>query len=501
MMDEIKRYTGISFVIASIILLAVLIILPINQYFIHIDEYYTLGLIKVPLIDGIKLTAMNVHPPLYYIILKIITSALTAIKVGYNTLFVAKMVSVIPYVILSVVGLTKIRKEYGWLTAGLFLFCVLAMSELYIFYVIARMYSWALLFIVMSFIYLKDVLVKSDLKSWTCLTVFAVLGAYTHYFVAISTIIMYLLLLSYICLNKLNNKKEKLREIKKWLISSFCGIILYLPWVQTLLNQMKAVHANYWIKAPTLYDIVNYFSYSSSVSENNAIKVFSILVLIFFCALAITKYKESSKLKNKIDRITNIENSYIFIGIGVFLLTIIIGVIISLTYKPVFIKRYLLPSLGLIWLSFSILIPKITNRKFFAISIILIISLAGFSMADNLNTQPGEYNQIMNEMNHNDTIVIICDAMNFLKFENSLNNTEIYTIDPGLGEDWDKILNKYHTYNKIKSDNINKILKNNTNKDIYLIEKEGDNILPKNTKTEKIGTISSRLYAYKIITN
>ena len=64
---------------------------------------------------------------------------------------------------------------------------------------------------------------ENNIKYWILLSICAVLGAYTHYFVAIAFVAMYIILfVSQILLNK-ENKKD---SIKNWLISVVVGIIL-----------------------------------------------------------------------------------------------------------------------------------------------------------------------------------------------------------------------------------------------------------------------------------
>lgn len=131
---KIEDYIGIIFFIGAIIILLSLIFNPITHLFIQVDEYFTIGLIHLPILNGIQLTAIDVHPPLYYLILKFITKILTFLHISYSTLYVSKLFSILPYFILLLVSGTKIRKEYGWLTAGIFILTIGIMSDFYILY-------------------------------------------------------------------------------------------------------------------------------------------------------------------------------------------------------------------------------------------------------------------------------------------------------------------------------------------------------------------------------
>lgn len=197
-MENMKNNIGKLLFAISIILCAYMIFSNLTHVVFEIDEYFTLALIKFPLKDIITITSNDVHPPLYYLILKLGVKTLDLLNIQYELIYVLKILSIIPYILILIVSSTKIKRQYNWLTAGLFAFTLVTLSEFFINYLSIRMYSWALLFLVMSFIYLKDVIVESDKKSWILFTVFTILGAYTHYFVALSSFLIYFGLLAHI---------------------------------------------------------------------------------------------------------------------------------------------------------------------------------------------------------------------------------------------------------------------------------------------------------------
>ena len=192
--EDKKNLIGIALFAISVLMLGLMIFNPLNYSFIHIDEWYTLSLLQMSFIDGLKLTAADVHPPLYYLIVKIVLKVLSVLNIEYNMILISKIVTILPYALLLIVFGTKVKNEFGWLTAGIFVFVFGTMSEFFFKFITLRMYGWGLLFLVLSYIYLYDVFNKSDRKSWFLLTIFSVCGAYTHYFIAISSVLMYLFL-------------------------------------------------------------------------------------------------------------------------------------------------------------------------------------------------------------------------------------------------------------------------------------------------------------------
>lgn len=336
-MEENKSKIGKILFVISILICAYMILSNLNQVIFEIDEYFTFALIKFPVNDMITITSNDVHPPLYYLILKAVIKSLNVLNISYNLLYVLKILSIIPYVLILFISATKIKKEYNWLTAGLFTFTLATLSEFFINYLSIRMYSWAILFLVLSFIYLKGVIEKSDKKSWILFTLFTILGAYTHYFVALSSFLIYISLLIYILYNKSKS------DFKKWIISVIFIIVSYIPWMTSLFNQLHSVHENYWI--PQI-DFNYFINCISSIAVNNSdftinpinnlpLQFLTIGILIFIVILAIKKYNNKTP-----------EDHYILTGIFLFFATIILGIGLSITFKPIIRVRYLIPTIA-----------------------------------------------------------------------------------------------------------------------------------------------------------
>ena len=134
-----------------------------------------MAIIKHSYAEVINLTAKDVHPPLYYLILKIIVDGVRALVPEISVIYVAKLVSVIPYIILMLVFATKVHKEWGYYVAGTGEFGILAMSNLINYGVEIRMYSFSVLFVTLTYLYIYDV-VKRD---GFCCAIWNVSGVYT----------------------------------------------------------------------------------------------------------------------------------------------------------------------------------------------------------------------------------------------------------------------------------------------------------------------------------
>ncbi|WP_305557086.1 hypothetical protein [Methanobrevibacter sp. V74] len=505
-----KDWVGISLFLISLIILSFMVYL-IKHPFVMYDEYFTLGLVNTSIFQLISITSSDVHPPLYYIILKFSIKIVSLLQIPLKSIFVSKFVSVIPYFILLIISGTKIREDYDWFTAGIFIFVIGVMSDFFINYMIMRMYSWALLFFVLSFIYLKDVMLKSNKKSWVLLTLFTILGAYTHYFVALSSSIIYFLLLVYILFikddeinkdnggidikGKINNIVPKLREneFKKWIISVIALIILYIPWIPILLQQMINVNDSFWIKPIGVDETINFFIFAITNSySDNGLAIFCLIIIL---SLVIFQYK-----KNKKD-----ENFYIITGICVFLGVIFIGIGFSLISQPIIIDRYLLPSIGVLWLVFAISIGKIDNNKniIMVLIVILILSIGGVSQAISkdisIYKSTVHDEKIFKTMNREDNTVIYEDGVTLLRYHGYLDKTEEYNFN----RDTNRIVLDNHTlhnaieFKDINSNKLNQLIIENNDKNIYYIGcgKVNDNF--EKIDTIKISGKNSDIYIIK----
>lgn len=471
---EYKDIIGTVFLALSIIMLGYMLVSPFNQMIIHIDEYFTLSVLHFPITDLAYVISHDVHPPLHYLLLKAVTDILTIFGIQFDNIFVYKLMSIVPYAIILIVSVTKIKNEYGYLTAGLFSFSMAVMSEFLVYYSIIRMYSWAMIFVILSFVYLKDVLDKNDTKSWALLTIFSVLAAYTHYFAAIPIVCIYISLFVYLFMND----KEKL---KYWLISVIAGIILFIPWLLSLMSQVAFVSEGYWIPELTVKQLIGFLGYFVTSTRNLYTCMFSIVIFAIFIAYSFKIFKDI----NRTDRF------YVLCGIIAFFGTIIIGSTVSIV-RPILVDRYLLPSAAILWFTISFIIGKIEAKKEFLISfaLILLLLLAGISQlgssydfyATNNMNKEAFFNQISRDNNS----IVINDARNRMFYMEYSNSTEMYLLNPP-SELYGYNLSELHdTYDfkEISKDEIQELIKDNPDKNIYIISKNSK--FDKHVKTKPI---------------
>jgi hypothetical protein len=71
------------------------------------DESYTIALISHDFSEIVQIDAKDVHPVLYYFLLKIVTS------IFGNSILIARLFSVLAGILIGILGFTHIRKDFG----------------------------------------------------------------------------------------------------------------------------------------------------------------------------------------------------------------------------------------------------------------------------------------------------------------------------------------------------------------------------------------------------
>ena len=465
--------------VVSVLFLGYMILSPLNGLFIHVDEYFTYGLMYFNIGDMIAVTGNDVHPPLYYLILKAFTFILSSLNIHYDLLYAMKIVSVIPYILILIFSFVKVKRDYGWFAAGLLPFSLVVMSEYLMYFITGRMYSWGLLFLLISFIYYRNLLNTQDAKSWIIFTICSVLGAYTHYFVAIPSFILYMILL-------VNYIREK-AELKKWFISVIAAVVAYVPWIFTLMRQVGGVSEGYWIKPIDFSSVLEFFGYYATNLGNIFIIILAIISLAVMLIILFRNYDELEG-----------DSLFILSGFIVFAGTIIIGCVVSFVMQPILIARYLMPAGALVWFSIAVLIGKIENRRIFSICLVLILLLtcAGLynvavsthdTYADALNDK-----KLIDSIDSDDSIVIFNAGTGLMGIGELLDHSTVYAYNCDYVKQVDiNRLNESLEFTKITDSNLTDVIKAHDGKVFFVCSSGGDDI---DMDKKEIGKIGSTKY-------
>lgn len=332
--------------------LAVLIVFSFS-YDIWYDEAYTIALIKNSYADMLECIAQDAHPPLYYLFLKTVVDGVRFLIPAIPVIFIAKIVSVIAYVLLFVVLITKVRKEWGQYVAALGVVCLVGMNWMLDFGLEVRMYSWGMCFVSLAFIEVKDVLDKGRLLDWVLFVAYSLCAAYTHYFACVAVGFLYIVLLWRVC-------RTEGRRCWHWIVAAVITVVCYLPWLAVFITQLHQVNRSFWIPPFSMKTIIG----SIVCIADNPLLVIAVMYL-----LARTAKSLRSALSDGGGVIA-------ITGILVPVFVIAVSVVASWLMRPIFLWRYLVPAICCFWLGTLILVRYKFNRQVRIITAVLIVMIS-----------------------------------------------------------------------------------------------------------------------------
>ena len=363
---HIKKYCRVCYWKLIVSLYAVILFL---MNFIRIfdnnfwgDEAFTVNLVKYSIPEIIEKTAADMHPPLYYLFVKLVYTIIGNQGWGYH------LVSLIPCAIIIIFALTVIWKNLGWVVSIILITFTCLSDNAVHFNVEVRMYSWGALFVLLSYYCFYNILESDSWRSYCLFILSSLAAAYTHYYCLISVAFFYIALLFYALLSK----KLSIRKVISVFVITIVG---YLPWFFVMLQSMLDRADNYWITyTPTFRESLQYLFSNQFPSW-----VFYFIVVLGIIAVAYESHllkigKDNlGKLHIKFD-IADAEcsNILVFIAAGIFSIigTIGFGILISYLIRPFYGLRYIYPVSIIAWLLLGLIISRLRGARIYAIILV-----------------------------------------------------------------------------------------------------------------------------------
>lgn len=318
------------------------------------DETFSLRLAERSYLDVIRLTAIDVHPPLYYMILKFVTDFSGIFPV--QAVCLGKLASASAFLLLAVVSLTKIRKLFGNICGALFFLCIAGMPQMLNFGVGIRMYGWGMFFVVMAYLAFYEVLFSERRKRAVfSFCIYSLMGAYTHYFACIAIGALFLCWLIWI----ITREKTKWKE---WVLCLVVIIAGYFPWIPIAIRQVLTVKEGYWIESVTVDTVISYmqFLFNPAVYRFHTGSMLGIFSILLSAGIVIWNLKKDrERVKTEEDAVGFFAAS----GMSIFFFEILVGVMASFLLRPVLVERYLFFAFGAFWLAFCIGLSRLERSR------------------------------------------------------------------------------------------------------------------------------------------
>jgi len=405
-----KRCVKIEIALMAFFVCATLLLSYINDA-IWYDESMSVAIIRRSWSDITAIASKDVQMPLYYLILKS-----WSIVFG-NSIFALKLASILPTTLTLLFVVRFLNREFSCRTAVVFLLCFLASDNVLHYSIELRTYGWAILFITGMAVASWYIFKTGKLKWWATFVVCAVGAAYSQHYVAMLAGIVYGCLFFFIA-------KYKPREIPKALLAALAAIALYTPILPSTINQFASASDNYWIGSTTFVrKFVDYVMILFSNGNNFLVY----LTFTAFCAECIFFVQLKDKTRREV---------FAFACLAVILAFLTVNSLISVLFKPMFIGRYLVPSLGLLWLFGAIVFERIQNRRIkgFVCSSIIVLAMTCYSVRGyreyNENIGYNAFRQtVETKLTDNDVFVFAPDMDHIVGVVSTLYPENTYVIE------------------------------------------------------------------------
>lgn len=383
------------------------------------DETYSIRLAKMTVPGLISETASDVHPPLYYIILKLFSSLL-----GFRG-SVFHVVSLLAYAAVIIIAVTVIFDRIGRFAAFFLVTCASFVPNAVHFNVEVRMYSFGALFVLLSFLFLRNILCKDEPRDYVFFVVFSLAAAYTHYYCLISVAFFYVVLL---ILALLYPKKI----LKKVLLACIATVVLYLPWFVVLLNTFRRTTDEFWMAwTPYLSDCLSFF-----YSGRFGLLLFFVFIVISVCyilhdALNQKKDRDNTDTGDLTVKLFRLEISgdgiWFMAGLFSILGTVAVGMLVSKFIRPVLIVRYLYPVSVITWLLAGVGISCFKSKFRTVLSVVLSALLLCSSL-------PESYELIKSDTENNELFMKTVSQVNGRIGADDIILTDLQVIDWSVGD-------------------------------------------------------------------
>ncbi|MDB5176686.1 MAG: hypothetical protein JWN75_354 [Candidatus Saccharibacteria bacterium] len=364
----------------------------ITKFSIWFDEAFGSYLIRFSFVDLTRYTASDVHPPLYYWLLKVWTSLFGNTELGIRTmsLFFGAVTLIFAYVL--------IVRLFGRKAAYVSLL-FLALSPMFIRYSQeARMYT-LLTAIIVAATYVLVYMTEHTKKRWPWVVygLLVGLGMLTQYFAALAWISHWVW--RYITIRNHGDSLKATRRkffTKQWMSAHVVAIVLFLPWLPLFVWQFANVQGNgFWIPAVTSATVPDFvtnlllFTSHANVQSWLAFGFYTVIISMTYLSLRLVAQLKDQQRDN-----------YILLICMVIIPAVILIILSMPPLRPAFIDRYLMATIVFAPLLLGVSIVLVKNVKRWLLIGLgsIIIVLFGFGIVKQM--QIGNYNKTTYQSNN-----------------------------------------------------------------------------------------------------
>lgn len=372
-----------AIVLLAIVLFTMLVVPNLVNASAYFDEGYSAYLARFDALTIAGYTALDVHPPLYYVTLNIWQGI-----VGGGVAEMRLLSLVFAWVAI-VFAFLIVRRWFGR-RAALMALLLLVLSPLLIRYASSvRMYTMALAIVFASTYVLLHAVNKGGKKLWALYAVLVAVGLWTNYFTALVWMTHLIWLF--------HEHRNDPRMVRSWRGAYLTAFILYLPWLPMMLLRYGAIQSEgFWIKPISLDTITStvtqavIFRSATDTKAWLAIGVITLVVALVYSGRS--AYRQLSGSQKPAFRLLMAMSS----------LPVIILIFASLPpLRPAFVYRYVLVSAVFAALVIAVILTFTKFKKYNLIkqSLITLLAVVLFACGASHAVQMGNRNLDTNTQN------------------------------------------------------------------------------------------------------
>lgn len=222
-----------------------------TRWSIWFDEAFSAYIVRFGFVDITRYTAVDVHPPLYYWMLKIWTILFGTSEIAFRSMsLVAGIIAIIGMFML----IRQLFRSDAW---ALVASAAVAFSPIVVrFSHEARMYLVVLAIVVWAtYVLVRAVEKNAERKWWIWYAVLLAAGMLTHYFVALAWF-------GHWAWRFVEYRRGAIKKFfdKFWIWSHVAAVGLFAWWIPIVIRQFQTVQQGFWIPAINAYTPVDYLS-------------------------------------------------------------------------------------------------------------------------------------------------------------------------------------------------------------------------------------------------
>lgn len=382
--------TDIVALIVGISIFASISLATIANSSIWFDEAFSAYIIRFDFLEIWQFTSVDVHPPLYYWLLKLwsLLFGTTDIALRSMSVLFAGVSIVFGYLLLHRTLGRKVAL-YGLLAMVLSPILVRYSQEM-------RMYTLVLAIALAATYVLIRAVESGRRRLWVVYGVLVSLGMWTHYFAAIVWLAHWVWRALSVAKGAKRRPKKYMAAFftKDWLVAHAVAIGLFVPWLPYLVKQLSIVQAfGFWIPPVSPVTLTNFFTNTVFYLDQGGLTPWLTLGFVVLVAISIWLSIRGYKTLKKSQRATY----WLLVALAFVPPTLLLLASMP-PLQSSFVDRYLVTSSVAISILLGFVLWFSTQHKKKIVTVVTHVLIIGASIIGILNVYHyGNHNKTTNE--------------------------------------------------------------------------------------------------------